>query len=246
MKFLKRFRQDAISNQKSLSYLLYALGEVLLVVIGILIAVYINRGQEEQRNDLLERDFAQELKNSFIESQDRMNYIFGFSQKIYASQEKIINYLNEPEKQALPTKEDWSMFFKISIPTLPDAAYESLKGFGLNHVRNDEVRALLINLYDTTFPAFQEANNHYNNILTHLLEDSGQYLTDWSWVWNKFPTEPIQLDLLKADKAYLFRLKVLKEMNLYNIITLQEILDDMDAIIQGLDKELEEHQNSSP
>ena len=239
MKFLRRLRLTALKRRKTLSYICYAIGEIALVVIGILIAVHINRQREEASNRALELNFARELKSSFLKSKERMTYIHNWSEKIYISQEKVMAYLNDPKQKPLPTKKDWSMFFKTNLPTLPNAAYESLKAFGLNLIRNDNLRAQLINLYDTTYPAFKEATSHYNNQLTDILRDSGPYLSDWSWSWSDFPTEVQQLETLKADDSYTFKLKLLKEMNLYNITELKEIIKTMDEIILGLDQELQ-------
>ena len=239
MKFLNKFRKKSLSENKFNRYVIYAIGEILLVVIGILIAVYINKNQEEKKNRMLQRDFARQLKSSFTKTKEEMGYIYSWSKKIYVSQEKIIRYLNTPDQEDKPSSKDWSMYFKVSIPILPNASYESLKTFGLHHILNDSLRAQLIELYDNKYANFKEATTHYNEQLVGILEDSGPYLTDWSWSWNKFSTEVRQMDKLLSDNSYIFRLKVLKEANLYNIIILEEILQDINTIILGLEKELQ-------
>ena len=168
-----------------------------------------------------------------------MGYIYSWSEKIYDSQKRVAKYLNDPEEEPVPSTQDWSMYFKISIPTLPEASYESLKAFGLHQIRNDSLRAQIIDLYDVKYPSFKEATIHYNNQLNDILNDSGPYLTDWSWSWANFSTEVRQMDKLLSDVSYTFRLKVLKEINLYNTIMLQEILEDIDTIILGLEHELQ-------
>jgi len=42
LKFFRRIRQELLSENHFSKYLLYALGEILLVVIGILIALQVN------------------------------------------------------------------------------------------------------------------------------------------------------------------------------------------------------------
>lgn len=50
IKVFTRFRQNMLAENKFSKYLLYAIGEIVLVVIGILIAVNINNWNEKQKN----------------------------------------------------------------------------------------------------------------------------------------------------------------------------------------------------
>jgi len=51
IKFFRKIRQNSIKEDKLVNYLKYAIGEIVLVVIGILIALQINTWNE--RNKLL-------------------------------------------------------------------------------------------------------------------------------------------------------------------------------------------------
>ncbi len=50
IKFFRKIRQRLLTGTKSSKYLLYALGEIILVVIGIVIALQINNWNEERKN----------------------------------------------------------------------------------------------------------------------------------------------------------------------------------------------------
>ena len=49
IKFFRHIRQRLVSENKFSKYLLYAIGEIVLVVIGILIAIQINNKNEENK-----------------------------------------------------------------------------------------------------------------------------------------------------------------------------------------------------
>lgn len=49
IKFFRKIRQQLLTENKLSKYLMYALGEVVLVVIGILIALQINNWNERQK-----------------------------------------------------------------------------------------------------------------------------------------------------------------------------------------------------
>lgn len=59
IKFFKKIRQKLLSENKFSKYLFYAIGEIILVVIGILIALGINNLNDDKKNDIrLEQIFS--------------------------------------------------------------------------------------------------------------------------------------------------------------------------------------------
>ena len=54
MKFFNKFRQKLLSENKFSKYLVYAVGEIILVVIGILIAIGVNNKNLYKKNRNLE------------------------------------------------------------------------------------------------------------------------------------------------------------------------------------------------
>jgi len=72
IKFFRRIRQRLLLENKIGKYLFYAVGEVVLVVIGILIALSINNWNENRKNAALESYYLNSLKSNII--QDTTNY----------------------------------------------------------------------------------------------------------------------------------------------------------------------------
>ena len=61
IKFFRKIRQKLLSENKFCKYLLYAFGEIVLVVIGILIALQINNWNEEKKNQIVVSNILQDL-----------------------------------------------------------------------------------------------------------------------------------------------------------------------------------------
>ncbi|WP_299335501.1 DUF6090 family protein [uncultured Psychroserpens sp.] len=86
IKFFRRIRQRLLSENKFSKYLIYAFGEIILVVIGILIALQINnwnenRRQQKQLMAVYERTLADinsdiEELTAIVEHHDSIEYIF--------------------------------------------------------------------------------------------------------------------------------------------------------------------------
>ena len=93
--FLRRIRRSLIESGSSRKYLLYAIGEVALVVIGILIALQINNWNEERKSQAKEiiylTNISAELKEDSISFQK--TWVAKFSSK-KASLQLAKDYVN--------------------------------------------------------------------------------------------------------------------------------------------------------
>ena len=70
--FFRKIRRDLIANSQTYKYLKYAIGEIVLVVLGILIALQINNLNEERKareqTKILLAEVAQELVQNIHKS----------------------------------------------------------------------------------------------------------------------------------------------------------------------------------
>ena len=84
LRFFRQIRQRLITNNRFSKYLLYAIGEILLVVIGILIALSIDNWNEERKNNILKKSYIENLVvdlNKDVESLEELNIINTFCEK---------------------------------------------------------------------------------------------------------------------------------------------------------------------
>jgi hypothetical protein len=94
IKFFRKIRQNLLSEGKNGKYFKYAIGEIILVVIGILIALQINNWSKEKQNRNQEQILLQQL---LIEYKNNLQQI---ENKIYIRDEginsalKLLSYRN--------------------------------------------------------------------------------------------------------------------------------------------------------
>lgn len=62
IKFFRKIRQKLLSENKFSNYLIYAFGEIVLVVIGILIALSINNWNQNNKNKKAEIYYLKQMK----------------------------------------------------------------------------------------------------------------------------------------------------------------------------------------
>ena len=142
-RFFRGLRSDAVAYGRVLRYLLYAIGEIALVVIGILIALYINdrrdfRADRKQEVTYL-REFQKDLEGN-LQELDRVIEKSGLATRACDS---IIAFSRRapediPNEQLLELQLDVLGYTKHM--TL-EGTIEDLQGSGkLAVIRNDSVR----------------------------------------------------------------------------------------------------------
>ncbi len=67
IKFFRRIRQNLIKENKVSRYVLYAVGEIVLVVIGIMIALSINNWNQERTNRTEEQNYYRNIQRQLVE-----------------------------------------------------------------------------------------------------------------------------------------------------------------------------------
>jgi len=74
IKFFRKIRQKLLSENKFSKYLIYAIGEIVLVVIGILIALQINNWNIQNIEQQWEENTLSELEVELSSSQEDIEY----------------------------------------------------------------------------------------------------------------------------------------------------------------------------
>ena len=141
-----------MEKNKTGKYLKYAIGEVALVVVGILIALQINNWNENSKNKRLETDYlisiSKDLDNDLLEFDDAIELARDRNNRVLFLQEALEN----PEMVR-----DSSEYFVQSIvtagytfiPVISNHSFEELKSSGrLALIQNEELRVLMAKYYD--------------------------------------------------------------------------------------------------
>ncbi|GLU45472.1 DUF6090 family protein [Allomuricauda sp. NBRC 101325] len=98
IKFFRKIRQRLLSENKFSKYLVYAIGEVILVVIGILIALQINNWNEKRKSQIVEDNFFEDVLLDLKKDQDRLEYYALFYTKRAEYLDTLLTYLRNPQK----------------------------------------------------------------------------------------------------------------------------------------------------
>jgi hypothetical protein len=120
-----------MQKNKFTNYLLYAIGEIILVVVGILIAVQINSSYQAYQTQQLEIKYLKEMHANLIFDLKDIEFNTNFNQGRLNSNKIVLEHL----RARLPYHDSLDFHLSnlvFSTRTLPNAsAYESLKSKGL-------------------------------------------------------------------------------------------------------------------
>ena len=147
MKFFRPFRQNSKGN---FDYIKYALGEVILVVIGILIALQVNNFNEKRIEKRAMKDYFQKISFNINADIKESKRLLNFRQEHIVSCNKVSKALieNNFSDQLLIQKAIFEMIIEVQLNYNKDA-FESLKSSGyLRYLNNEELEELLNDYYN--------------------------------------------------------------------------------------------------
>jgi len=75
IKFFRNIRKTLLSEGKTSKYIKYAIGEIVLVVIGILIALQINNWNEQRKIRIAEQEILHNLKSELLINKENLEII---------------------------------------------------------------------------------------------------------------------------------------------------------------------------
>ena len=164
IKFFRHIRKSLIEQNKMGKYFKYAIGEIILVVIGILIALQINNWNEARKTKLVELKILKELKEDLIETRA----------DLLTDMEKAkLNLADIDVLYQSVTNNNWdyvkfSTNFIYEVPKLfPKlSAYKSLQTYSINIISNDSLRKLVTDFYELHLKRV----NYSEQLLTSLNE----------------------------------------------------------------------------
>lgn len=169
LRFFRHIRKQLMEEKKVRTYLLYAVGEILLVVIGILVALQVNNWNEERKSRALEINLLSDAK---IALEDDIKYFNMLVSRMERSQKSALLLAEIYEEQGSSSHD--SVMHHINELSLGylfvynDGPYEAIKSAGLDIISNREIRSQLTFLYDFYLPRIDLALNDFTMLDTNI------------------------------------------------------------------------------
>ena len=195
----RKVRKSLLFSKKTSNYLLYAVGEIVLVMIGILLALQVNNWNEnrKQQNEL--KGVLQSISNDMEIDTTLASGIIKFYEENSKNSLKILNreITMENYKECLPCIGLVTSYQPFNIQR---NGFEHLKNITKNNaLKKDTLISDILNVYSQFIPLIDKSNERMDKEIMGNFEDYKDY--DWfvDLFQNRFTPELIEYFVLSED-----------------------------------------------
>jgi len=170
MKIFRKIRRTLIASGKTKSYILYAFGEILLIVIGILIAWKINSINEIRKNRIVEVKIYQSLNEELNTNLILLDSsIVRYAKNVQTIQNTIKSIRSQPQAITEELKEG-IINVKFQSTKLQSASINSVSSTNkFEFIKSDLLRDLIAS-YPNELNNFENQDAKIGNIIINRLQ----------------------------------------------------------------------------
>lgn len=188
IKFFRKVRKKLLTENKIGKYLTYAIGEIFLVVIGILIALQINNWNQSLKNLKLELDYLNGIKSNLNDDISELERHFNRDTIKFDAYTFLVRTFNSSsflsKKQEII--ENLSIAGRLSWFEGQNIVFEDIKSSGkLNLIQSDTIRKS-IQKYYRFFEEVIKQEELYNTQIVILKDKNREYYNNSSFIEPRF------------------------------------------------------------
>jgi len=142
IKFFRKIRQNLLMENKTGKYLKYAIGEIILVVIGILIALSINNWNERRKDRIREYAILMQLQEEYTANLEQLEAKMQLRNTVINCSLKVLKYMETPKIIG----RDSVLLFLSGVnndPTFDPIQNDLISSGSLRLIRNQKLKKLL-------------------------------------------------------------------------------------------------------
>jgi hypothetical protein len=146
--FFRKIRKKMADDNKPIQYMRYAVGEIVLVVIGILIALQINNWNENRKRQNEELFLLEDIKKNLetMLSDFAADTIFNANHIVQYG--KLDYYIDNNLPYAIELDSVFGTLTFWNSPYITATAYNTLQSKGLDLIKNEMLKNDIIKLYE--------------------------------------------------------------------------------------------------
>ncbi len=135
-----------MSENKTGKYFKYAIGEIVLVMVGILLALQVNNWNENRKAQEKEVRLLIELKDDLLETKNDLLTDIEKAQQILATTNAVYKAIIEDQiSDTRPFKLSTSYILDTAMLFPKLSAYEAIQSEGITIISNDDLRKKITN-----------------------------------------------------------------------------------------------------
>ena len=239
IKFFRKIRQNLLIENKTGKYFKYAIGEIVLVVIGILIALGINNWNNEQKDNQAEVKYLSQIKKSLKENDLILKERIEFDKRLLKLGDQLYNHIKTQKKLNDSIKQILVVLQYDQMVSFNMAAFENLKNDGLSFISNDDLKFEIINIYDKELKYIQNIfANQFENYLSGVINPFFSENFEFVSYNKKIIIEPNNYQELLSNKKTTNIISMVNTMRSFAISNYTDTQKNINEILIKLEKEI--------
>jgi hypothetical protein len=241
IKFFRHIRQAMIKENRVSKYMLYAIGEIILVVAGILIALQLNNWNSEQKRTAQELGLLVEMRENLLNDLVDVEYNINTNKRLLFGSRMVMKHLTERTPFHDSLKVHYAQLFGATKQTVNSSAFENLKSTGFDLIQNDSLRRRISILYTERLPIIDSQESGFDagvqmQNLTNLIY--GKVVMDAVWQ----SAYPLDASTLMDDEVFKGALRMNIFARTFMLDGYQNLKIRIEGLIDQISTELEERQ----
>lgn len=204
LRFFRKIRLKLVKENKTAQYFKYAIGEIVLVVIGILIALQINNWNQGRINDKALKEYLEKIKYHTQEDLRRLHALKAFRSDV-RDQCKLarISILDKTEEDNLALFMSCGIAFVDYYFKFNSEGYESLKNSNFYGKINNTHLDSLLTVYNILVDEIAQNEKSYNEyILSQETYLSTQFDRSLIFAFSFLPPDSLQKRATPENEYY--------------------------------------------
>lgn len=164
IKFFRKIRYNLMEQNNTGKYLKYAIGEILLVMVGILLALQVSNWNAKRQKNKLERTTLEQLKNDINTMLGDIKGDYEVLKMGTKSHLKVIKYIEQDLTYNDTMCFDFHWLIKDEYMYPITSSYDLLKKEGLELIKNDSIRKITQRAFEFDLPRISKQNPFYPDL----------------------------------------------------------------------------------
>lgn len=226
-KFFRTIRKKLIEENNVRKFILYAMGEILLVVIGILIALQVNNLNEQRKAHKFEEEILYLIDQNLQRDSLRLAEVLSETEQAIELTDRLV------EQVALENYDNNLNYWMGKIIAFQrfksqSSAFEVLKARGIESISNKDLQLALIAYYDENlFEVYQSLEDVENSFNADWIPVIKQDFLDFKW---KDYHTPINSKVFFENQSTIVLFKMFQDNREAGIDELENALQQLSKI----------------
>tara|TARA_R110001632_G_scaffold16353_4_gene53033 strand:+ start:3637 stop:4389 length:753 start_codon:yes stop_codon:yes gene_type:complete len=245
-----------LTENKFGKYVLYAIGEILLVVIGILIALQINTNSENHKKRIFEITILENIKEDILSDKVDCEVNLEYIKIELTNEQHLLDFLFDENAQP---KDSISFNDALGIDLITvfhNASFNNLQNNDIGLISNNKLYKEITRFYDFYVSSLKELENthdyantyddkfiffikHFTVINKKTKMDIGTQDDTWNQEFERYNFAIKNVDVLKKDEEFKILLAESILINSLKVSFYQQLFEKIENLNKSIDSELE-------